>query len=271
VLVAGGLSFAAVGAGLLHTCGLATTGAAYCWGFNYGGQLGTGASAGPEQCQDGAPYPCSTVPVAVAGRLTFATVSVGLGHTCGLTAAGAARCWGLNTEGRLGDGTTTDRASPVPVAGGLSFSAVSAGYYHTCGLTAAGAAYCWGYNAGGQLGDRTSTDRASPVLVAGGLSFAAVSVGGAHTCGVTPAGAAYCWGANEFGQLGNGDTATAWALTPVPVAGGLTFATLSASFLSTCGVTTAGVAYCWGYNWDGELGDGTTTSSNVPVKVAGQR
>src|SRR5690349_2861415 len=125
------LTFTAVSAGTLYTCGVTTAGAAYCWGFNGAGQLGDGTTTD------------RTSPGLVAGGVSFAAVSAGDVQTCGVTAAGAAYCWGNNFYGQLGDGTTTDRSSPGLVAGGVSFAAVSAGYY-TCGVTGAGAAYCWG-------------------------------------------------------------------------------------------------------------------------------
>src|SRR6266550_96826 len=113
----------------------------------------------------------TSVPLAVT--LTFATVSAGIRHTCGLTVTGAAYCWGENIVGQLGDGTTTDRLTPVLLSGGVTFAVVDAGWSHTCGLTAAGAAYCWGENFLGQLGDGTTTDRLTPVLLVGGVSFTA--------------------------------------------------------------------------------------------------
>jgi alpha-tubulin suppressor-like RCC1 family protein len=146
------------------------------------------------------PFTTGTIPPAT--NLVFASVSVGNTHTCGVTTAGDAYCWG---EG------------PELVAGGVRFAAVSVGYYHTRGLTAAGAAYCWGSNESGVLGNGTMTDRASPGLVAGGLSFTAVSAGYYHTCGLTALGAAYCWGYNGFGMLGNGTQTD--SSVPVKVAG----------------------------------------------------
>src|SRR5213593_4794512 len=189
--------------------------------------------------------------------LIFAAVNAGGYHTCGVTTAGAAYCWGANDAGQLGDATWTDHTSPVAVVGGLTFAAVSAGLDHTCGVTTAGAAYCWGYNGSGLLGDGTTTPRTGPVAVLGGLTFAAVSAGRDHTCGVTTAGAGYCWGRNDYSQVGDGTTTQ--RTSPVAVLGGLTFAVASAAWFYTCSVTTPGAAYCWGLNYSGQLGDGTTT------------
>ncbi len=94
-----------------------------------------------------------------------------------------------------------------------------------------------------------------------------VSAGFYHSCGETTAGAAYCWGGNDsyFGQLGNGTNTN--SNVPVAVTGGLTFQSVSAGLQHSCGVTTAGTAYCWGENKHGRFGNGTETNSNVPVLV----
>jgi len=271
VLVAGGLDLVAVSPGVDHTCGVTRDGAAYCWGRDGFGMLGDG---GPVS----GPY--RTSPAIVVGELKFTAVSAGDYHTCGITGAGVAYCWGLNDKGQLGDGTVLaqheGRSSPVPVAAGVTFAAVSAGRSHTCGITAAGAAYCWGSNWAGQLGDGTTTDRPSPIPVVGGLSVGAVSAGGSHTCALTATGAAYCWGNNNrqpsplsgnlSGQLGDG-TKTSRS-SPVPVGGDLSFVGISAGGDHTCGVTAAGVAYCWGANYHGQLGDGSSKSRSRPVRVA---
>jgi alpha-tubulin suppressor-like RCC1 family protein len=199
--------------------------------------------------------------------LTFATASVGYYHSCGVTVAGHAYCWGANGNGQLGDGTKTQRHSPVPVSGGLAFATVALGTYYSCALTTGGAAYCWGNNGNGQLGDGTTTERLTPTAVSGGPAFATLSLGGSHSCGMTAGGAAYCWGYNPYGQLGDGTTIDRH--TPVAVSGGPTFATVNAGLFHTCGVTTGDVAYCWGYNNRGQLGDGTMIDRNTPVAVSG--
>ena len=200
----------------------------------------------------------------------FVAVSAGGTHSCGVTMERDAYCWGVNAGGRLGDGTTMNRLAPVAVTGGLDLLWVSAGGVHTCGVTTGGEARCWGANHSGQLGDGTTTDRLTPVMVAGRLEFASVDIGSGtssgSSCGVTTSGEAYCWGLNSSGQLGDGTTTS--RLTPVAVAGGLEFGSVSAGNRHTCGVTTGGEAYCWGVNPTGQLGDGTTTSRLTPVPVA---
>jgi alpha-tubulin suppressor-like RCC1 family protein len=217
VRVLGGLAFAQVSAGGQQSCGVTTSNLAYCWGSNLSGELGSGTITGPENCsRPDRDIPCSTRPVRVRGGLTFAQVSAGARHTCGVTTSNLTYCWGYNANGQLGNGTDTGPETcldnvpcstrPVRVVGGILFRAVSAGgtRSHTCGVTPANVAYCWGSNSSGQLGDDTRTRRVRPVRVRGGLAFRQVSAGASHTCGVTPTNAAYCWGRDFYGQLGDG-------------------------------------------------------------------
>jgi alpha-tubulin suppressor-like RCC1 family protein len=201
----------------------------------------------------------------------FVQLSAGSNHVCARTSGQELYCWGSNSNGQLGDGTTTNRSTPVAVAGGHFFNMVSAGSEHTCGVVAdltGQPAYCWGWNPYGQLGDGTTTSRTVPTAVTGGHQFALVSAGGnGFTCGLlTSYVAAYCWGINNVGQLGNGTTNA--SLAPVMVAGGLTLHYLSAGFAHVVAVTDQLMGYAWGANNQGQLGDGTTTQRTTPVPIA---
>jgi len=231
----------------------------YCWGANDSGELGTGDTT------------THLTPIAVAGGLKFATLSAGGANTCGLTASGIAYCWGWNGLGQLGTGDTVSRLAPTLVAGNPTFSMLSAGATHACGLTSAGAAFCWSYNADGELATGDTLPRTVPTAVTGGHTYASVNATRFTTCGVTPGGAAFCWGGNQAGQLGAGTSGSgAYSSTPVAVAGGLSFAVVSGSGRHTCGLTSGGVAYCWGRNREGQLGDSVTVNSAVPTRVANQ-
>lgn len=203
----------------------------------------------------------------VVDGIVAATVSAGFEHTCGLTISGTAYCWGNNSHGRIGDGTTIDRDVPTAVSGNHSFASVSAGFWHTCGTRTDGAAYCWGTNYAGQLGDGTTTDRDVPIGVTGDHSFGSVSAGNGHTCGTRTDGAAYCWGLNSAGQIGDGSNML--RRIPTAVSGSHSFISLSVGTAFTCGTRTDGAAYCWGNNVDGRLGDGTTTDRSAPAAVSG--
>src|SRR5438876_2085347 len=205
-----------------------------------------------------------TASVTVDG-VTFTAVSTGVNHTCALTPAGAAYCWGWGGDGQLGTGfrrpapaPLTAAETPVAVAGGHAFVAIAAGYQHSCAVTAGGEAYCWGDNSSGQLGDGSNTNRLLPVPVTGGLQFASITVGELHSCGRTNANGVYCWGNNSWGQLG--DSSGRSSTSPVRVAGGRLFRTVRAGFQHTCGVTIGDAAFCWGDNEYSQLGDSTDTN-----------
>lgn len=243
-----------ISAGAQHVCAVTVNSEPYCWGRGNTGQLGNGGTDS------------SAIPVRVGGELRFNMVTAGglfNGHTCGLTGAGVAYCWGENDAGQVGDGTTSTRLLPVPVATELTFTALSAGFKHTCGITSDQDIYCWGRNFFGQLGNGSNTDSHVPVLVAGERQWAAVSAGNEQTCAIewsaTGAGAAYCWGRNDVAQLGNGSSGDAED-APVAVASDLGFITIGTSGFFSCAISADLAAYCWGRNDSGELGTGTFTA-----------
>lgn len=204
--------------------------------------------------------------IAPGPQLDLKSVATGEEHSCGLTAAGEAYCWGKGETGQLGNGSTADRLTPTAVAGDHRFAAISAGGFHTCAITEAGAAYCWGTGANGRLGNGAVTDQVEPVPVFGGLNFKAISVGGEHTCGLTVDGDAYCWGRGANGKLGHGSTSE--STLPALVLGGLKFNSISAGNAHACAVATSGAGYCWGAASNGKRGDGLTSGNALqPVQV----
>jgi alpha-tubulin suppressor-like RCC1 family protein len=219
------LRFRTVVAGGISSCGIALDGKAYCWGSPQEGRLGTGAADAANKFAD------KTVPTAVAGDATFATVTPRSWHTCGLSSTGVVFCWGGAEHGVLGSGTMNQVDSPVPtrVTAATDVSAVVSGQFHNCALARDGVASCWGANTDGELGDGTTHDAAAPQRVATDRRFVSIAAGGnlvvsprgdvstwGFSCAVTiDSGTVLCWGDNRHGALGNGSTGG--ALSPAPI------------------------------------------------------
>jgi alpha-tubulin suppressor-like RCC1 family protein len=268
-----------IAAGGGHTCALRTTGAVYCWGYNYYGELGNNSTTNSD-------VPVQVEGVGGTGLLSgIASIAAGGGHTCAVSTTGAVYCWGDNGYGDLGNNSTTNSDVPVQVEGvggsGLlsGIASIAAGLEHTCAVSTTGAVYCWGWNGLGELGNNSTTNSNVPVQVEGvggsGLlsGIASIGAGDLHTCALSTTGAVYCWGWNVYGQLGNNSTTN--SNVPVQVEGvagtGLLsdIASIAAGVDHTCAVSTTGAVYCWGYNYYGELGNNSTTNSDVPVQVVG--
>lgn len=256
--VLGNHTFRSLSAGWRYVIGLTSDGQAFAWGDNSFGQLGDGTNTDRHE------------PTPLAGNHTFRSVSAGSQHSLGLTPAGQALAWGFNHEGQLGDGTTVNRWIPTPVVGGHVFLSISAGRQHSIALTPSGKAWAWGWNEYGQIGSaRCCNESNAPRLVAGNHTFRSVSAGYGYSLGVTSEGRALAWGWNHRGQLGDGTRTN--RRVPTPVAGNHTFHSLHAGFAPhTVGLTTTGQVFAWGYNPEGNVGDGTTMMDRlVPTLVVG--
>jgi alpha-tubulin suppressor-like RCC1 family protein len=220
----------------------------------------------PDQC-DGSGL-CEGTELALLYDIV--SIAAGYYHTCAVTAEGGAMCWGYNDQGMLGDGTTTDSSVPVQVSGLTSgVAVVTAGNFHTCALMDTGGVKCWGANSRGELGNGTFTATYVPVDVSGldsGVIY--LAAGTNHTCAVMSAGGIKCWGSNGYGQLGDGTTIG--RNEPVDVQGLPMVAALAVGpgWWHTCSLHVGGGVWCWGRNPDGQLGNGVTTDSLVPVAVS---
>ena len=276
VTITGDFTFGNVDAGGNSSCVISLEGKAYCWGQNQNGQLGDGT------------YIDRPVPVAVddsgvlAGK-TLVKIASSYDHTCALDSDGKAYCWGDGWYGQLGDDAAgLGSGSTVPVA--VNTSGALAGkflvdinndYAHTCALDSEGALYCWGRNIEGQLGNGTNFDSAVPVALStsgplAGMKIIEIVAGYLHSCALTSGSQVYCWGWNGNGQFGNGTYTDSNVPVPIDMSGvldGKTLVKMTSAYRHVCVLDSDGLAYCWGANYDGELGDGTYVTNPFPVAV----
>jgi alpha-tubulin suppressor-like RCC1 family protein len=279
-----------IATGERHTCITTPSGLAYCSGTNDEGELGDGSYT------TAASYVSVFSAAVPPAFTTWSMVAAGSLHTCAVPRyAGAGTvtpwCWGFNTSGQLGNGSVVTSNIPVAVTmpalvTGIDSTSLVVGAAHSCAIVSTstslvsptGSVLCWGSNGYGQLGNGvayTSTSFSNVAVAAAvGETFTSLTAGEYHTCGVTTAGTARCWGRNNAGQLGDGTQVTPATAVPVTVAGSLTWRSLSAGELFTCGVvgtasgggTTigAGTVYCWGDNEYGQIGQRTAGTNGLP-------
>lgn len=250
-------------------------------------------------CTGGATHSSAVRRFVVLSANAFVDIDAGGSHTCAVTVGNQALCWGDDSDGQLGIGSTADlacnmaggpsrpcRPNPTAVAGGMAFKAISAGDRHSCGLSLAGEVFCWGGNNMGQLGVGTLVSSRVPLRVNHPRPFVAVSAGGQHTCALDDQMALYCWGSNAAGQLGVMGSALACPNVPAsncsvlplrqgtgtPAGSGL-FREVVAGGSFTCASNGATVK-CWGENDRGQLGIGQvgagSSTANAATAVNGQ-
>jgi alpha-tubulin suppressor-like RCC1 family protein len=190
----------------------------------------------------------------------------------GIDYTGQVWTWGYNVYGQLGNNTAASRCTPVSVMGAKkTFCNISSGFYHSTGIDNGGLVWCWGYNQSGQLGDYTISSRRTPVSVLGAKkTFCKISAGKNYTTAIDKNGIVWVWGYNDKGQLG--DNTVVSRCTPVSILGARkTFCRITAGDTHTFGIDKNGLAWGWGYNAYGQLGDNTTVSRCTPVSILGAR
>ncbi|MCA9704967.1 MAG: hypothetical protein KDK70_03845 [Myxococcales bacterium] len=254
--------FVQLAAGADFACGLTKHGVVYCWGDGRFGQTGS------REAQEVGPWPR-----AVPGLERVARLGVGRFHACALWSSGAAACWGHNAVGLLGNGDELDSPVPVEVVGlpgpilALGSGATVA---HGCAVLASGALWCWGSNDHGQLGDGTITRaRTRPRPVAGLEDVRGFAVGYIHTCAVDAGGRVSCWGWNPHGLVDSDAPDTADFTVPRPKAGLADVVQLTAGNHHSCARHASGKVSCWGFEGQGQLGDGSGHEHAEPRPVAG--
>ncbi|MCL2788082.1 MAG: Ig-like domain-containing protein [Micrococcales bacterium] len=259
--------FTAIAAGPATGYALDEGGDIWAWGRNNFGQLGDGTNV---------PHSLSPVRVRAASGVlpVFTAIAAGGLSSYALDKQGEVWAWGYNSNGQLGDGTTTDSRTPVRLhaaSGTLpEFTAIAAGGYTAYALDKAGGVWAWGNNSDGQLGDGTTTDSKTPVRVWNptGVRFAAIGSGAAAGYALDDTGAVWAWGRNDNGQLGNGTSTP--SLTPVRVSSGTLpkFTAIGQGADTGYALGERGDLWAWGSNYYGQLGTGTTTDSTTPLLLS---
>jgi alpha-tubulin suppressor-like RCC1 family protein len=276
-LAAAALGFSQVAQGENTGYGLDGDGHVYSWGDNGGDEFGDGGAAASS-------IPVRVLQGAIPNGVAITQIAAGWQSGYGLGSDGKVYAWGTNSSGQLGDGTTTTRTQPVAidvsgVAAGVRFTHLAASAMDAYAIASDGTIYAWGYGADGELGNGSTANSDSPVVVSAagmpaGVVFSQVAAGGLMAFGIGTDGHVYSWGWNGTGSLGDGSTANSDVPVPLStgaIGAGVTIAQVAAGQEGGYALGSDGHVYDWGSNLFGDLGDGSTTDSSVPVQVvAGQ-
>jgi len=253
-----------ISAGFSHTCAIVDNGSVSCWGSRSNGKLGNGVSSGTQLTP--------TLTSSLGAGRTAVAISAGSAHTCVILDNGSVSCWGYGTNGRLGNGGTTQKSTPTLTSSlgtNRTAVAISAGSGYTCAILDNGSVSCWGEGALGRLGNGGTSDSHTPTLVSSlglGRTAVAISAKGNHACAILDNGSVSCWGAGNYGKLGNGGTTESLSPTLTSSLGpGRTAVAISTYDKHTCAILDNGSVSCWGYGGAYQLGNGISGSVTAPT------
>ena len=267
----------AITVGMFHTATITSEGRVFTWGSNGHGQLGDGTITNRNT-----PTEITSNFYLDAGE-TVMEITAGDYHTAAITSKGRVFTWGYNPNGQLGDETTTERYIPTEITSNFNLNAgeivieITAGYGHTAAITSEGRVFTWGNNIYGQLGDGTTTSRYTLTEITNnfnlniGETVIELTAGMFHTATITSEGRIFTWGYNEYGQLGDGTTTNRYAPTEITsnfsFNAGETVIENTAGQYHTAAITSQGRIFTWGYNHNGQLGDGTINDKYTPTEI----
>ena len=212
-----------------------------------------------------------TTPRQVGSSTAWTQIATGTVSDCGIRSPGTLWCSGRNAAGQLGLGDTTNRATPTQVGTATTWVSVDVGDAHACGLRADGTIWCWGANNEGQIGNGNYDQQNSPVQLTSPspTGWSQLSVGWNTNCAVRNDTSLYCWGSNVYGQIGDGGPSTRTSPVAVTVPSATGWTIMTAGDRVMCALRTGNTLYCWGIGDSGQLGQGNTASSTIPVQVPG--
>lgn len=235
-----------------HSIGLKMDGTIWGWGYNANGQLGDGTTSDQKK------------PKQIGTDNSWVSTVAGSNHTLGLKSNGTLWAWGNNSSGQLGDGSTTSRTSPVQIGNDSNWVSIIAGGNHSLGLKSNGTLWAWGNNSNGQLGDSTTNNQISPKQIGKNNNWLFLSAGSTHTFGVKTNGTLWAWGYNSSGQLG--DASNTQRIIPTQIGKDSVWVSIAAGGSHTVALKVNRKEFCaTGLNSSGQLGDNTSTNSNVFV------
>jgi alpha-tubulin suppressor-like RCC1 family protein len=268
-----------ISVGQFSGCVVTSGGTVQCWGYNGYGELGDGITTGDGTFCDGNPGQCQDSPVKVSGLVDATQVSANGDMACALLKGGTVHCWGDNSYGELGDGSTkgnggsscdigpdTCQDTPAAVKDLTGVTQISVGGQSACALLADGSVECWGANVADSLGIGNKNFSDVPVAIKQLSGVKEIADGQVSICALLKVGTVDCWGDNSSGELGIGSTDD--ASTPSQVDDITNATQIATGFASACAVLAAGTIDCWGSDANGQLGDGSVGGQqNTPIGV----